>query len=99
MLPGLAGRAGLTERQIGFNPRRVAAVDARHLGGLPFTLGVLGGHQMASARLGAHDFAARADLESFRNSFPRFAAGNGLRYKARKITRIVRMNNCHFSVG
>lgn len=46
---------------------------------------------MATPGLGPHDLAARADFETFGNRFTRFAAGDGFRHKARKITGIARM--------
>ena len=41
---------------------------------------------MTARRLLAQHFAGRGDLEAFRDRFASFAAGNGFRHEARKIT-------------
>ena len=77
----------LRERHVRLDPRFVGLMDDSGFGHEPFALRAFGGKQMAARRMLAEHLACGGDLEPLRDGFPRFAAGNRLWHKARKIAQ------------
>src|ERR1051325_11505588 len=84
---------GLTERQIRLDPRLIGLINQHHFAELAFAFGVLGREEVAPTRLCAQNFAARGDLESFRDGFPGLTASNRFRHRERKIAAATRITN------
>ena len=76
----------LPEGQVRLDPMHVGVMDETGFCELPFALGVLGRHQVAAGGMGTQHFPGPRNLEPLGDGFSRFAAGDGLRHKARKIS-------------
>jgi hypothetical protein len=62
--------------EIRFHPGFVGFVDAHGFAELAFALGPLQAKEMTTRGLRAQNFSASGNFETFRDCFPRLAAGN-----------------------
>jgi hypothetical protein len=76
----------LGEWKVRFDPRHVGVMDDGRFCELPLALGVLRRHEVTACGMGAHYFPGSRDLEALGDGFSGFAARDGLRHKARKIS-------------
>ncbi len=95
--PANAAKDALGEGKIRFDPLLVGLVDQGRFRELPFALRVLRRHEVTTRGMRTQDFPGRRDLEPFGDCFSRFAARDGLRHKARKISTAPGTDN-RFSV-
>ena len=77
----------LRERHVRLDPRFVGLMDDSGFGHEAFALRAFGRKQMAPGGMLTQNLARGGDFEALRDGFARFAAGNRLWHKARKIAQ------------
>ena len=64
----------MAEREASFDASHVGHVNDHRFGHMAFLIGALGGHEVATGRFVADNFAASSDLEAFGHRLACFTA-------------------------